>query len=47
MPLQDNDLIPQSEKRYKKWLRPAFVFALRWIVPIAILLIFLDGLEVI
>ena len=46
MPFQDNDLVPHSQKRYKRWLRPAFVFALRWIVPIAILLIFLNGLGV-
>lgn len=44
MPFQDNDLVPHSQKRYKRWLRPAFVFALRWIVPIAILLIFLNGI---
>ena len=46
MPLQDKDLVPHSKKRYKQWLRPLFVFTLRWIVPIAILLIFLNGLGV-
>ena len=46
MPFQDNDLVPHSRKRYKRWLRPAFVFALRWLVPIAIVLIFLDGIGV-
>ena len=46
MPLQDKDLVPYSEKKYKKMLRPIFVFTLRWIVPIAILLIFLNGLGV-
>lgn len=46
MPLQDNDLVPYSKKRYKQWLRPVFVFTLRWIVPIAIVLIFLNGLGV-
>jgi NSS family neurotransmitter:Na+ symporter len=46
MPLQDKDLVPYSEKKYKKMLRPMFVFSLRWIVPIAILLIFLNGLGV-
>ena len=46
MPLQDKDLVPYSEKKYKKLLRPMFVFSLRWIVPIAILLIFLNGLGV-
>ena len=46
MPFQDHDLVPHSQKRYKQWLRPAFVFSLRWIVPIAILLIFLNGLGV-
>ena len=46
MPFQDNDLVPHSQKRYKQWLRPAFVFALRWIVPIAIFLIFLNGLGI-
>lgn len=46
MPMNDNDLVPYSQKRYKQWLRPAFVFTLRWIVPIAIVLIFLNGLGV-
>ena len=46
MPLQDKDLVPHSRKQYKQWLRPLFVFSLRWIVPIAILLIFLNGLGV-
>jgi NSS family neurotransmitter:Na+ symporter len=46
MPFRDNDLVPHSQKRYKQWLRPAFVFALRWLVPIAIVLIFLDGIGV-
>ena len=46
MPFRDNDLVPHSRKRYKRWLRPAFVFALRWLVPIAIVLIFLDGIGV-
>ena len=46
MPFQDNDLVPHSQKRYKQWLRPAFVFALRWLVPIAIVLIFLNGLGI-
>lgn len=44
MPMQDNDLVPHSQKRIKQWFRPAFVFTLRWIVPIAIVLIFLNGL---
>ena len=46
MPFQDNDLVPHSQKRYKQWLRPAFVFALRWLVPIAIVLIFLNGIGI-
>lgn len=46
MPLQDKDLVPRSRKQYKQWLRPLFVFTLRWIVPIAILLIFLNGIGV-
>ena len=46
MPLQDKDLVPYSRKKYKQWLRPLFVFSLRWVVPIAILLIFLNGLGV-
>ena len=46
MPLQDKDLVPYSQKRYKQWLRPLFVFTLRWVVPIAIVLIFLNGLGV-
>ena len=44
MPLKDNDLVPHSQRRYKQLLRPAFIFSLRWIVPIAIFLIFLNGL---
>ena len=46
MPLQEHDLVPHSKKRYKQWLRPIFVFSLRWIVPLAIVLIFLNGLGV-
>lgn len=46
MPMQDKDLVPHSQKKYKQWLRPLFVFSLRWIVPTAILLIFLNGLGV-
>ena len=46
LPMQDRDLIPYSQKRVKRWLRPLFVFALRWVVPIAILIIFLNGLGV-
>jgi NSS family neurotransmitter:Na+ symporter len=46
MPMKDQDLVPHSKKRYKQWLRPAFVFLLRWVVPIAIILIFLNGLGV-
>lgn len=46
MPMKDQDLVPHSQKRYKQWLRPAFVFLLRWVVPIAIVLIFLNGLGV-
>ena len=46
MPFRDNDLVPHSRKRYKQWLRPLFVFTLRWIVPIAIVLIFLNGLGI-
>lgn len=46
MPFKDKDLVPYSQKRYKQWLRPFFVFTLRWIVPIAIVLVFLNGLGV-
>lgn len=46
MPFKDQDLVPYSQKRYKQWLRPAFVFALRWVVPISIILIFLNGIGV-
>ena len=46
MPFEDKDLVPYSQKRYKQWLRPAFVFALRWVVPISIILIFLNGIGV-
>lgn len=46
MPLQDKDIVPHSRNRYKQWLRPLFVLSLRWVVPIAILIIFLNGLGV-
>ncbi len=46
MPQQDIEVVPQSRKRWKQWLRPALVFALRWVVPTAILLIFLNGLGI-
>ena len=46
MPLQQKDLIPDGDTPLKRRLRPVFVFVLRWIVPIAILLIFLNGLGI-
>jgi NSS family neurotransmitter:Na+ symporter len=46
MPMQGKELVPYSETRYKLWLRPAFVFTLRWIVPISIILIFLNGVGI-
>lgn len=46
MPLKNKDAIPVSKKTWKRFLRPAFIFALRWIVPIAILLILLNGFGV-
>jgi len=46
MPMKNHELIPYSEKPFKRWFRPFFVFALRWIVPITILLIFLNGFGV-
>ena len=39
-------IIPRNQKGWKRWLRPVFVFSLRWLVPIAIVLIFLHGLDV-
>ena len=47
MPLQHKELIPRNQKGWKHWLRPVFVFSLRWLVPIAIVLIFLHGLDVV
>lgn len=46
MPLKDIELVPQSAKPWKHAMRPVLIFALRWIVPIAILLIFINGLGV-
>lgn len=43
MPQKDIEVVPRSRKQWKRWLRPALVFALRWIVPTAILLILLNG----
>ena len=40
MPKEDIEVGP----RRQRWLRPALIFALRWIVPIAILIIILNGL---
>ncbi len=47
MPAKDIDVVPYSKNRFKKWSRPIFVFLLRWFVPIAILLVFLNGLGII
>ena len=44
MPRKDIDVVPARLERWKRWLRPAMIFALRWLVPVAILLIFLNGL---
>lgn len=46
MPKLNKDVVPYSEKRWKRWGRPLLLFALRFIVPLAILLIFLNGLGV-
>ena len=46
MPQNDIEVVPDSRKPWKHKLRPALIFALRWIVPTAILLIFLNGLGV-
>ncbi|MBO5618689.1 MAG: sodium-dependent transporter [Paludibacteraceae bacterium] len=43
MPMKNKDLVPRSDKRWKTLMRPFLVFALRWIVPAAIILIFLNG----
>ena len=47
MPMRSKEVVPHSQKRFKQVLRPVFIFALRWLVPIAILLIFLNGLNII
>jgi len=47
MPAKDIDVVPYSQKGYKKWLRPVFIFLLRWFVPIAIIMVFLNGLGII
>lgn len=47
MPLKDIEIVPYSQKRYKKWLRPIFIFLLRWLVPVGIILVFLNGLGII
>jgi SNF family Na+-dependent transporter len=44
MPLKKNDIIPLTNHKTKRWLRPALVFFLRWVVPVAIVLIFLRGM---
>ena len=38
--------VPVSQKPWKRFLRPAFIFSLKWIVPTAILLIVLNGLGI-
>lgn len=43
MPKRYNDFIPVSQKPWKRFFRPVFIFSLRWIVPVAILLILLHG----
>lgn len=44
MPSRNIDLVPYSQKSWKAKLRPVLIFALRWIVPVTILLILLNGL---
>lgn len=44
MPKKDIEIAPNSSKRWQRWLRPGMIFALRWLVPTGILLIFLNGL---
>ena len=46
MPLKSVDVVPSSRQPWKRVLRPVLVFSLRFIVPTAILLIFLNGLGV-
>ena len=46
MPKRGIEIVPNSSKHWKQWLRPALVFALRWLVPAAILLIFLNGIGI-
>jgi len=43
LPKRYTDVVPVSRKRWKRSLRPAFIFSLRWIVPATILLILLNG----
>lgn len=44
---KDKDLVPHREDHWKRWLRPFFIFSLRWIVPVLILIILLNGLGII
>ena len=44
MPSKNIEVVPFSQKSWKAKLRPVLVFALRWIVPVTILLILLNGL---
>ena len=46
MPKRGIEIVPNSSKRWKQKLRPALIFALRWLVPAAILLIFLNGIGI-
>lgn len=46
MPIKSIDVVPNSKKPWKKALRPMLIFSLRFVVPITILLVFLNGLGV-
>ncbi len=46
MPIKSIDVVPYSKRPWKKALRPMLIFSLRFVVPITILLVFLNGLGV-
>ncbi|MBR3648102.1 MAG: sodium-dependent transporter [Paludibacteraceae bacterium] len=47
MPKHYLDSNPHADLGYKRLLRPVYLFAVRWIVPIAIVIIFFNGLGIV
>jgi NSS family neurotransmitter:Na+ symporter len=47
MPKHYLDSNPHADQGYKRLLRPVYLFAVRWIVPIAIVIIFFNGLGIV